>query len=75
MNSNDLTSGAILYKFSSTSVVQEIAAVLLCCEATEMFCGRRKLHLTFHQHEGEQIMTEVNFWVNHYFKVNSHNLL
>ena len=32
--------------------------LLFCCEAPEVFCGPH-LSLSFHQHEGEQMMTEL----------------
>lgn len=38
----------------SASVVSKIAAMLCCCEATEIFCGLQKLHPIFLQLEGER---------------------
>ena len=34
------------------------AATVFCCEAPEVFC---RLDLTFHQHAGEQLLTELSF--------------
>ena len=46
---------------SSTEPFYVCFLVYFSCNAPEMFWGPRKLLLTFHQHEREQIMTEFTF--------------
>lgn len=46
-----------------TSVVQENAATMFCCESPGMFSGTTN----FHQHEGEQKMMNCHCYVNSSF--------
>lgn len=47
--------------FLATSVIQENTAARFYCDAPEMFHGKQNHHLSFHQREGEQIMTAFSF--------------
>ena len=47
--------------FCNSFLKQSPTATLFCCEAPEMFCWSQTFHLTFYQHEGEELMTEFSF--------------
>lgn len=55
----DIFALLFLLFFHVAKQVKENAATPSCCEAPEMFVTM-KLHVTFHRHEGEQVMVEFH---------------